>query len=335
MRTYSAEHVHPLHWECARLSLTMRTRLANQGRLDLTWVQNPLICRAQGRIVLSMSSQEREAANTASEHTCDQDDATEELCGGDGAPCTSPEDDLEDADPTVADDEVSRPGPVSNADCGHENTLEYLYPAFALKITLRDLELRLIRDDDFPAYAQLLRDQIFQPEFTDATFPWANQEPDDRVRSAFRYQWTVRASLDQYSWALPFGVFHEGTLIGSQEINAQNFDLTRTVGTGSWLTRGQQGKGHGKLMRQAVLEFVFDYLKAERAESDALETNLPSLGVSRSLGYRDNGTDIRMHGGKACRFHRVVLTPEDFVRPEERITVEGLTPTLIEDLGAG
>lgn len=253
----------------------------------------------------------------------------------DGEPCNDYDDDFKDATPTEGDREAVLPGPGTATEQGKTNSLEYLFPAFALKLTLGDLELRLLRDADFPAYAELLRHDIFRPEYEEAVFPWVDHDPDERIRSAFAYQWTVRATMGPDSWALPFGVFHRGELIGSQEINAKNFELTRTVGTGSWLTRSAQGKRLGVKMRQAVLEFAFDYLHAGRAESDAVETNLPSIRTSKRVGYKDNGTTMRMHGGKACLFQLMVLDPEDFLRPNEPLEVEGLTPTLIDLLGAG
>lgn len=278
-----------------------------------------------GRIIAPNETSWHNAHHKENPGECDPDDDS----------CITVEDEVPVATPTDDDGAVAHPGPVLSTDRGPHNTLEYVFPAFGLKITLGDLELRILRDSDFPAYAALLREDIFQPEFADAIFPWADQEPDERIRAAFQYQWTVRASLTPGSWALPFGVFYRGTLIGSQEINTKEFELTRTVCTGSWLTRSQQGKGFGALMRQAVLAFAFDYLHAERAESDALETNLPSLATSRSLGYLDNGTSMELLSGKACLHQRLVLTPAYFRRPAQPIRVDGLTPELIEALGAG
>ena len=59
--------------------------------------------------------------------------------------------------------------------------------------------------------------------------------------------------------------------------------------TGSWLGRRFQGRGLGKEMRAAVLGFAFDGLGAEVAETSAFLDNLPSNGVSRALGYEENG----------------------------------------------
>ena len=52
---------------------------------------------------------------------------------------------------------------------------------------------------------------------------------------------------------------------------------------------GARGQGLGKAMRRAVLALAFDHLGAEAAITSAWHDNVASLGVSRSLGYRDNG----------------------------------------------
>ncbi|MDO5644798.1 MAG: GNAT family N-acetyltransferase [Dermabacter sp.] len=256
-------------------------------------------------------------------------------CGGAHDPCLDYEDDVPEAEATVADGEASMPGPAPESVEDKANALETIFAPFALKITLGDLELRLIRDADFPAYAALLREDIFAPEFAEAMFPWLDAEPEDRIRGALQYQWGKRASLDPSSWELPLGVFYRGALIGSQSIVATSFELSRTVETGSWLTRAYQGRGLGTLARQAVVDFSFTHLKADRAESSALVTNTPSLRVSRRLGYVDNGTQMVVEGGKACLHQRVLVTPQTFVRPDTPVQVEGLTPDLITLLGVG
>ncbi|HET8589361.1 MAG TPA: GNAT family protein [Nakamurella sp.] len=54
------------------------------------------------------------------------------------------------------------------------------------------------------------------------------------------------------SWTLPLGVWWDGTLVGSQGLEASNFLITRTAETGSWLDRQHQNRGIGTAMRQAI-----------------------------------------------------------------------------------
>lgn len=67
--------------------------------------------------------------------------------------------------------------------------------------------------------------------------------------------------------------------------------MLREVHTGSWLGRRYQGQGIGTQMRAAVLHLALDGLGAQRAVSAAFEDNPASLGVSRKLGYRDDGIE--------------------------------------------
>ena len=246
--------------------------------------------------------------------------------------CIDDSSDTVEAEPTTVDGHETLPEPRRAAE---SHTLAHLFPAFGLSITLGDLQLRLMRDSDFPAYARLLHDDIFDPAFEESMFPWAALEPRERIRAALNYQWTRRATLAPESWALPFGIWWKGRLIGSQEISAKQFDITRSVRTGSWLTRSHHGQGLGTLARQAVLVFAFDHLRATRAETEAVETNVPSLRVSRKLGYEPNGQGISVTDGRACTMTRMLLTPDTFVRPTGDVHVTGLSPNLIEDLNAG
>lgn len=63
----------------------------------------------------------------------------------------------------------------------------------------------------------------------------------------------------------------------------------------------------GKEMRAAVLSLAFDHLGAEVASSGAWEWNATSLGVSRALGYVDNGWFRHEHLGRTGVQRRVVL----------------------------
>jgi RimJ/RimL family protein N-acetyltransferase len=106
---------------------------------------------------------------------------------------------------------------------------------------------------------------------------------------------------------------------------SDNFAVTRTVHTGSWLGKAHQGKGIGTEMRSAVLQFAFDHLKAERADSGAFTDNAQSLRVSEKLGYRPDGTTVRQRrAGERAVEQRLVLDPANFVRPGWAVQIRGL-----------
>lgn len=207
-------------------------------------------------------------------------------------------------------------------------SLEDLFPPFALRITADDLTMRLMRDSDLPEYAALLHEPVFDPAFEHACFAWLGEDLAATAKSAVQFQWAQRAAIGGDDYEIPFGVWWKGRLVGSQGLRLKEFASLRTVDSGSWLTRSAHGQGIGTLMRQAILVFAFDHLGAERAESAPEDGNLPSLAVSKRLGYRPNGAAVVMEGGRRRLHHHMVLTPDDFVRPEVELQVEGFTPEL-------
>ena len=75
----------------------------------------------------------------------------------------------------------------------------------------------------------------------------------------------------------------------------------------SWLDTAVRGQGIGTAMRTAVLTLAFDHLHAEAAVSSAREDNRPSLGVSRRLGYEDNGVSRRLSPTGPCTLRHMIL----------------------------
>ena len=208
------------------------------------------------------------------------------------------------------------------------------YPPFGLRISAGDLTLRPLRDADLPAYTALLRRPVFADMSSDQVFPWYDMDPEQRVSSAVQFQWHLRSKVRPEGWAISFGIFLGEQLIGMQDLIASHFAVRGVVSSGSWLTLDQQGKGHGKLMRQAVLVLAFDHLSARRAETSAVVSNGPSCGVSRACGYREDGLEVIEENGRAKTVQRFSLTPEQFRRPRVEVGVEGLTDALRARLGA-
>lgn len=212
--------------------------------------------------------------------------------------------------------------------------LAELFPPFGLQIAAGPLSMRVFRDADFDEYAQLLNEPIFATLDAPEVFSWCREEPAERVRSGIRFQWETRVGMRPANWSLNFGVWHYDSLIGAQDVRATDFATCRTISSGSWLTLAMHGKGLGKLMRQAMLVFAFDHLGALRAESGAVIGNDASAGVSRACGYLDNGVGVDAETGWQHPIQRFLLTPADFRRPAETVTVTGLTAELLAMLGA-
>jgi RimJ/RimL family protein N-acetyltransferase len=117
-------------------------------------------------------------------------------------------------------------------------------------------------------------------------------------------------------------VLRDGEPIGLQALEGKDFPVRREVDTHSWLVTAARGLGHGKAMRAAVLSLAFDHLGATAAVTEAVADNSASLGVSRSLGYVDSGTEERADG-------RVMqhLRLDSWASPEP-VHVEGLAECL-------
>lgn len=214
-----------------------------------------------------------------------------------------------------------------------DDDFAHLYAPFGLRISAGDITLRLFRDTDLPAYADLISSPLFADEKADHVFDWWAKDPEARLRNSQQFLWTARAGITPESWTLTLGVFEGDRLVGSQDVSARDFASLRVVDSGSYLRLEDQGRGIGTLMRRMMLEFAFDHLGAVRAESGAIVGNHRSLAVSRHCGYHLDGRAVTMNGEARVELQRVAVTPETFIRPDVDVRVEGLTPALLAQLG--
>lgn len=199
-----------------------------------------------------------------------------------------------------------------------------VWPLFGLEIETPRLLLRPVRDEDLPALAQAAIDGIHEPERMPFGIPWTDAEPHDLARNLATYQWALRGRVTPNDWTIAFGVHLDGEIVGSQDLAAHDLADRGTVTTGSWLTTRAQGRGVGSEMRAGILQFAFDHLGAQWAESSAAIWNERSLRISRTLGYTLNGvTRVAPRPGEPTDEQRVRLTRDDFVRPDWSIRVRG------------
>lgn len=208
-----------------------------------------------------------------------------------------------------------------------------VWPLFDLRIVTPRLELRpLTPDDAFPLMARAA-EGVHDPATMPFDHPWTDAEPLAMQRNGVQFIWRCWSSWSPEAWQLPFGIHLDGELIGNQELAATEFAVRRTVTTGSWLGLAHQGQGLGTEMRAAALAFAFGGLGARRAETAAWPDNAASLGVTRALGYRPNGTRIGVRRGERAEQLLFALERDDFSAPDD-VRIEGLTPACLELLGA-
>jgi RimJ/RimL family protein N-acetyltransferase len=162
---------------------------------------------------------------------------------------------------------------------------------------------------------------IHDPATMPFGFPWTDAKSPEFERASLKHHWKNRAEHTPNNWHMPFVVIVDGEVAGIQGVLAHNFAQLRQAETGSWLGQAFQGQGIGKEMRAAVLHFLFAGLGAARAISGAWHDNTSSLGVSRALGYRENGSEFRMRRDEPDRLIHLLLTREEW-EPTRRDDIE-------------
>ncbi|BCJ50528.1 hypothetical protein Asp14428_20030 [Actinoplanes sp. NBRC 14428] len=116
-------------------------------------------------------------------------------------------------------------------------------------------------------------------------------------------------------------MFLDGRPIGWQLLRADDYATRREVVTGSWLRPDNRGDGIGTEMRTAVLHLAFHHLEARYATSRATSDNRASLGVSKKLGYEEDGMDVASAGEEALVLRRVRLSADRWRASDPRRSV--------------
>jgi RimJ/RimL family protein N-acetyltransferase len=203
------------------------------------------------------------------------------------------------------------------------------WPLFGLRIRSQRLVLRLPGDDDLERLMAVAKAGIHPPDVMPFGIAWSTVPSPAWERGFLQHHWGLRARWTPDAWQLNLMIELDGAPIGSQSIHAERFSVLRSVDTGSWLGREFQGKGYGREMRAAVLAFAFDALGARLATTEAFLDNLASAGVSRSLGYEENGRGSLAPEGVARETQRFRMTEERWrSRPRSPIVIDGLDPCL-------
>jgi len=199
---------------------------------------------------------------------------------------------------------------------------------FDIRLSTRDLELRHLSEADLPILAAIVPEDVeLDPSST-------TYEGLDRARNrgvvTHQDYWRMLGRWRPESWALSFGVFRDGELVGAQNLEGDDFAVLRTVDTSSFLSPAVRGQGIGKLMRAAVLSLAFGPLGARFAITSAWTDNHASLGVSRALGYADNGITAHRRGDAAGEMAHMRLTREAWMSTpwREQVAVSGVEECL-------
>jgi RimJ/RimL family protein N-acetyltransferase len=201
-----------------------------------------------------------------------------------------------------------------------------LWPLNDLVLRTERLELRLPTDPELEELAGLI-DTIHPPDFNPFYVAWTTGASPQREREFLQYHWRCRAEWSTKSWELNLVAFFDGRPVGSQNIGASQFGVTRSVSTGSYLGGEFQGRGLGKEMRLAVLALAFDGLGAEEAHTATRPENGASAGVTLALGYEPNGTQRLAYGGvESVQDRKYIMQRQRWneLHPDHGVTIDGL-----------
>ncbi|GAA6526423.1 GNAT family N-acetyltransferase [Intrasporangium sp. DVR] len=202
-----------------------------------------------------------------------------------------------------------------------------VWPLHRLRLATADLELRVMQEADIDPVCEVLPDDLDQdPAAT--RYPALGERASRSAVVAQEY-WRAMGTWSPARWALPFVVRRrDGEPIGLQWLEGPDFSADLVVDSASWLVPTARGLGLGKQMRTAVLELAFRHLGAAAAISSAVLANASSLGVSRSLGYRDTHTSVLEHRGETLQHLR--LERDDWLRSGRGSSVQicGVEPAL-------
>ena len=204
------------------------------------------------------------------------------------------------------------------------------WPFYALRITTPRLELRVPDDEDIVELFEAARAGIHPAGEMPFGIPWTDGIEEVGALERFAsFYWTMRGTLTAQDWSLPFAVASEGSIIGTQDVKAEDFAGSRSVSTGSWLTVSGQGRGLGVEMRAAVLHLAFAGLGALEAQTSAWHDNPASQRVSLRLGYEHEGQQLLARRGEPTPHLRYRLTRDAWQRNHfDGIELHGLEPCL-------
>lgn len=212
---------------------------------------------------------------------------------------------------------------------GTRDRLAEHLPVFGLEVRTPRLTLRYPDDEDAVAIADVGAGRVHAPEWSPFIVQWTAVEPPFQQRNTLSHLWQQRTTLQSDAWSLPLAVVVDGEVVGVQAVAGQAWSGTRTVATGSWIGHDHQGRGIGKEMRRAALHLAFAGFDAARALTGAYEDNPASLGVTRALGYRENGSRWVHREGDEVRELRFVMGRADWAQHHA-----GADPDEIELVGA-
>ena len=98
-----------------------------------------------------------------------------------------------------------------------------LWPPFRIRVSCGPLDMRAMRDSDFPEALAVAHSGVHAPGRLPFYVPWTEATGTDLERSFLQYHWGERAALSPERWSLDLGVWHEGRFVGVQGVSTRDF----------------------------------------------------------------------------------------------------------------
>ena len=182
------------------------------------------------------------------------------------------------------------------------------WPLAGITVRTPRLELRFADDTLLEQLVEVAAGGIHDPDTMPFYVPWTDRPPGEFEQGFLQYHWGRRANWSADNWSLELAVILDNRPVGIQAMAAKSYPILREVATGSWLSRPLHGQGLGKEMRAAVLHLAFAGISAQWATTDAYADNAASIGVTRALGYADDGESGMVRRGERARMLRYRMT---------------------------
>lgn len=163
--------------------------------------------------------------------------------------------------------------------------LAALYPQFGMRVAHAGLVLTPPTDVELFELAAIVAEPggiVSAGQEHYLTWPTGD---DDAARRFLSRGWALRVRPEPAHWQVAFAVIENGRAVGqAMLVRGGRAD---TVGTASWIARGDQGRGLGRRARLMLLELAFEHLGAARAITAVAVDNAASQRVSARCGYRE------------------------------------------------
>ena len=112
------------------------------------------------------------------------------------------------------------------------------WPLFGLRMTIGELTLRALTEDDLPTLADLLPADVERDPAATRYDVDADANHPIVVHQGYWKAWGTWSPMD---WALTLAGIRDGALIGTQTLEGTDFVVLRTVNSASFLAAPEQG----------------------------------------------------------------------------------------------